>query len=166
MTKQQLESAARWFRASPRRIPALRAVNNVCVGSAVAAFGWGVLIRPGFSDPKLTLRLIGTCGIPFLLLSAVRHALNLPRPFEVYDLEPLIPRETRGKSFPSRHVFSICVIGTCFCFLEPWVGYSLLGLGAVLAALRVVSAVHYPRDVIAGAAFGVASGLIGFLILW
>ena len=162
MTKHQLASISDWFHSSPHRVPALRAVNGVCVAGAVAAFAYGVLLRPGFHDPKLTLRLVLTCGIPFVGLSAVRHALDLPRPFEVYDLEPLLPRETPGRSFPSRHVFSIFVIGTCFCYLEPWIGYALIGLGAVLSALRVLSAVHFERDVLVGAAVGVLSGIIGF----
>ena len=162
MTKQQLASISDWFHASPSRIPALRAVNGVCVAGAVAAFSYGVLWCPGFHDPKLTLRLVLTCGVPFVLMSAARHALNLPRPFEVYDLEPLLPRETPGRSFPSRHVFSIFVIGTCFCYLEPWIGGGLLALGVVLSALRVVSAVHFERDVLVGAAVGILSGIIGF----
>ena len=162
MTKEQLQSISDWFHASPSRIPALKAVNGVCVLSAAAAFAYGVLWRPGFHDPKLTLRLVLTCGVPFVLLSAVRHALDLPRPFEVYDLEPLLPRETPGRSFPSRHVFSIFVIGTCFCYLEPWIGGGLLALGAVLSALRVLSAVHFERDVLVGAAVGILSGVIGF----
>ena len=157
MTKEQLQSVSDWFHASPQRILALKAVNGVCVGSAAAAFFYGVLVRPGFQDPKLTLRLVLTCGVPFVLLSAVRHVLDLPRPFEVYDPEPLLPR-----GFPSRHVFSIFVIGTCFCYLEPWLGWTLLGLGAVLSALRVLSAVHFERDVLVGAAVGILSGAIGF----
>ena len=121
-----------------------------------------MLVRPGFHDPKLTLRLVLTCGVPFVLLSAARHALDLPRPFEVYDLEPLLPREAPGRSFPSRHVFSIFVIGTCFCYLAPRLGGILLALGVVLSALRVLSAVHFERDVLVGAAIGILSGVIGF----
>ena len=162
MTKQQLESVSDWFHASPARLPALKAVNAVCVYGAAAAFFYGVLVRPGFHDPKLTLRLVLTCGVPFVLLSAARHALDLPRPFEVYDLEPLLPRETPGRSFPSRHVFSIFVIGTCFCYLAPWLGGTLLALGVILSALRVLSAVHFERDVLVGAAIGILSGVIGF----
>ena len=97
MTKEQLQSVSDWFHSSPHRIPALRAVNGVCVAGAVAAFAYGVLWRPGLHDPKLTLRLVLTCGVPFVLLSAVRHAVDLPRPFEVYDLEPLLPREKPGR---------------------------------------------------------------------
>ena len=162
MTKEQLQSVSDWFHASPQRILALKAVNGVCVGSAAAAFFYGVLVRPGVQDPKLTLRLVLTCGVPFVLLSAVRHVLDLPRPFEVYGLEPLLPRETPGRSFPSRHVFSIFVIGTCFCYLAPWLGGILLALGVILSALRVLSAVHFERDVLVGAAIGILSGVIGF----
>ncbi len=162
MTKSQLERASGWFRAKPGRITALQLTNKLCVGSAAAAFFYGVLLRPGLTDPKLTLRLILTCGVPFVLLSAARHWLDLPRPFEVYEIEPLLPRESRGRSFPSRHVFSICVIGTCFCWLTPWIGAALLALGAVLSVLRVVSGVHFPRDVLVGAAVGILSGIIGF----
>ncbi len=165
MTKEQLERTLTWFRAEPRRVTALQSANACCVGSAVAAFFWGVLMRPGLQDPKLTLRLILTCGVPFVILSAARHKLDLPRPFEVYGLEPLLPRESRGRSFPSRHVFSICVIGTCFCYLTPWLGIALLALGALLAVLRVISGVHFPRDVLVGAAFGILSGFIGFALL-
>ena len=39
---------------------------------------------------------------------------------------------------------------------------ALIGLGAVLGALRVASAVHFERDVLVGAAAGVISGVIGF----
>ena len=162
MTKEQLQSVSDWFHASPRRLAALKAVNAVCVCGTAAAFFYGVLVRPGFHDPKMTLRLVLTCGIPFVLLSAARHALDLPRPFEVYDLQPLLPRETPGRSFPSRHVFSIFVIGTCFCYLQPWIGGILLSLGVILSALRVLSAVHFERDVLAGAAIGILSGVIGF----
>ena len=164
MTKQQLQTAADWFRAEPWRVPALQGVNTLCVGSAAAAFFWGVLVSPGLHDPKLTLRLVLTCGVPFLALSAVRHVLDLPRPFEVYGMEPVLPREKPGRSFPSRHVFSIFVIGTSWLFLTPWVGAALLALGVLLAALRVVAGLHFPRDVICGALLGAAAGAIGFLL--
>ena len=74
MTKEQLQSVSDWFHASPQRILALKAVNGVCVGSAAAAFFYGVLVRPGVHDPKLTLRLVLTCGVPFVLLSAAAAA--------------------------------------------------------------------------------------------
>ena len=164
MTRQQLLSAADWFREKPGRVGALKAANTLCVGGAAAAFFWSILVSPGFHDPMRSLRIALTCGVPFVLVSAARHLLDLPRPFEVYDFEPVLPREKPGRSFPSRHVFSICVIGTVWCFLKPWVGVVLLALGVGLAAMRVVTGLHFARDVLAGAAVGVAAGLIGMLV--
>ena len=48
----------------------------------------------------------------FLALSRIRKLINSPRPYEVYDILPLIPRDGQGQSFPSRHVFSIFLITT------------------------------------------------------
>ena len=99
-----------------------------------------------------------------VLLSLARRALNRPRPYEVYDLPPLLHKETQGKSFPSRHVFSICVIGTSLLYILPPLGAALLVLGALLAVARVVSGVHFVRDVVSGAVSGVLSAVIGFSI--
>ena len=52
MTKEQLQSVSDWFHASPQRISTLKAVNGICVGSAAAAFFYGVLVRPGFQDKE------------------------------------------------------------------------------------------------------------------
>ena len=51
-------------------------------------------------------------GISFVAVSIFRKCYNAKRPYEIYDFKPLIPKDTIGKSFPSRHVFSIFVIGT------------------------------------------------------
>ena len=164
MTKQQLERTFAWFRAEPWRIAALRSVNAVCTYGTIAAFCAECAYLAWQRDPVL-LRLTLTCGVPFVALSLIRRALDRPRPYEVYGLQPLIPKDTRGKSFPSRHVFSICVIGASFLYLLPPLGGALLALGLLLAAARVVSGVHFVKDVLAGASAGVLSAVIGFVIV-
>lgn len=99
----------------------------------------------------------------FLALSRIRKLINSPRPYEVYDILPLIPRDGQGQSFPSRHVFSIFLIGTLWCGIWLPVGVILLLCGVVLAGIRVVAGVHFPKDVAAGAAVGI---LCGMLTLW
>ena len=161
MNKQQLETAFTWFHEKPGRITALRGVNFICTYGTVAAFAAECASLALRRDPAL-LRLTLTCGVPFLALSAVRARLDAPRPYEVYGMEPLIPKETRGRSFPSRHIFSICVIGTSLMYLRPWLGAALLVLAALLAAARIVSGLHFAQDVLAGAFFGVLSAVVGF----
>ena len=161
MTKSQLESVSAWFAEKPRRLWLLRGGNTLCVACAAGAFLERLALHTDLRAPGPSIRFALTCGVPFLLLSAARTRLDLPRPYEVYGLEPLLPREGKGKSFPSRHVFSIFVIGTSLLFLVPWEGAALLILGVLLSAIRLLAGLHFERDVLAGAAIGVLSGVAG-----
>lgn len=104
-------------------------------------------------------------AVSFLLLSVLRRALNFPRPYEVYGIPPTLSKSTAGCSFPSRHIFSLCVIACAFLWVLPSVGGLLLGLGVGMAVIRVLLGVHFPRDVLAGAACGLLAGLIGFVLI-
>ena len=104
-------------------------------------------------------------AVSFAALSLVRRALNFRRPYEVLDIDPIIQKDTKGKSMPSRHVFSIFVIAMTFLWIVPWLGVVLLVLGAALACVRVIGGVHFPRDVLVGAAVGILAGVIGFYVI-
>ena len=109
-------------------------------------------------------RVLLAPGISFVFVSIFRHYVNAPRPYEVADIEPIIEKETTGNSFPSRHVFSIFVIATTLYFISKPLGILLMIAGVLLAILRVVGGVHFPRDVIAGAIIGIISGVLGFYL--
>ena len=79
--------------------------------------------------------------------------------------EPIIKRKGTGKSFPSRHTFSIFVIAVTVFYFWPVAGIITGIAGAVLATVRVLGGVHFVRDVIAGAAIGIGCGLIGFYLI-
>lgn len=100
--------------------------------------------------------------LSFIALTIARKAMNAPRPYEVFGVAPLIPKETEGSSFPSRHAFSIFVIATTFLIAlpTPLPGALVMGLGTLLALIRVLCGVHFPRDVIAGALLGILAGAI------
>lgn len=164
MKKEQLLKTLDWFRAKPYRLTVLRTLNLFCTGFTYVVFILTV-IRLAVQRNPLVIRLILTCGVSFVVLSVFRHILNWPRPYEVYDIPPLIDKDTQGNSFPSRHVFSICVIGTSMLYILPPLGVALLVLAAVLAAARVLSGVHFVRDVAAGAAIGVFSAVAGFALM-
>ena len=106
-------------------------------------------------------------GISFVLLSLFRKGVNRKRPYEFFGTPSLIPKKTQGKSFPSRHVFSIFVIAMSWLYLFPWepAGVILLAAGLLLAALRVLAGVHYLSDVVAGALIGILAAAIGYQIL-
>ena len=100
----------------------------------------------------------------FLAMSRIRKLINSPRPYEMYDILPLIPRDGQGQSFPSRHVFSIFLIGTLWCGVWLPVGILLILFGILLACIRVAAGVHFPKDVLWGAIFGIICGALTLLI--
>lgn len=97
-------------------------------------------------------------GISFLLLSFVRSRMNRKRPYEEWEIDPLIHREGMGNSMPSRHVFSAVMISMCILRQNVFPGVIFLILSACIAVVRVLGGVHYPRDVIAGYLIGAAAG--------
>ena len=99
-------------------------------------------------------------AVGFLLVSILRCFLNLPRPYQIIDqLIPLYPKKTVGKSFPSRHTFSAFVIATTVSVIFPILGCFLFVVATLLAVCRVLSGVHFVRDVVVGAVLGVIIGL-------
>ena len=83
----------------------------------------------------------------------------------VFEAAPVIEKDTKGKSFPSRHVFSAFIIAfTAGCY-NPAAGGALAVCGTLLAVTRVLGGVHFIRDVAAGAAAGIGLGLAGFILL-
>ncbi len=99
----------------------------------------------------------------FVILSVVRRIINRKRPYEKFETPSLIHKNTCGKSFPSRHVFSCFLIAMTVFILSSWTEYGciLILCGVILALIRVLTGVHYISDVIAGA----AAGIIGFVLI-
>lgn len=102
-------------------------------------------------------------GLAFLVVTLIRKTLNQARPYETWELEPLLKKETLGQSMPSRHVFSATMISMCFLSFNICLGAVLLILSAILAVCRVLGGVHYPKDVLVGMAFGILAGCLLFL---
>lgn len=112
-----------------------------------------------------TAKAVLVPAISFVILSIFRYLYCAPRPYEVFGLPPVLDKNTKGKSFPSRHVFSAFVIAFTIFHFYPVFGIVLGILGVIMAAVRVLGGVHFTKDVIAGALVGIASGVIGFYII-
>lgn len=99
----------------------------------------------------------------FVILSLLRKKINAPRPYEVWEIVPLLDRDSPGQSMPSRHVFSATIISIACLHASLSVGLILLVLSALLGLVRVLGGVHYPKDVLVGYICALVWGLIFFL---
>lgn len=136
-------------------------LNRVITRSVYATYPVVLILLVYWGDSRFW-RVLLAPSISFVLVSVFRNMINAPRPYEVTGVTPIIQKDTQGKSFPSRHVFSMFVIATTFYFISQPLGIVLMVMGCVLAVLRVIGGVHYARDVIAGAIIGIISGVLGF----
>ena len=117
--------------------------------------------QEGFGKQVLIYVFISATG--FVILSLLRKKINAPRPYEEWDIKPLLDRDSPGQSMPSRHVFSASIISMACLHASLSLGVILLVLSAFLGLVRVLGGVHYPKDVVVGYACGLVWGVIFFL---
>ena len=99
----------------------------------------------------------------FVILSLFRKKINHPRPYETWDISPLLDKDSSGQSMPSRHVFSATIISMACLHASLPVGLTCLLFSALLGLVRVLGGVHYPKDVLVGYAYGLVWGFLFFL---
>ena len=112
---------------------------------------------------KQVLMYVFVAASGFVILSLLRKKLNAPRPYEEWDIKPLLDRDRPGQSMPSRHVFSATIISMACLHASLSVGVILLVFSALLGLVRVLGGVHYPKDVVVGYICGLVWGMIFFL---
>ena len=118
-------------------------------------------LQEGLGKQVLMYVFIPVSG--FVILSFLRKKINAPRPYEVWEIVPLLDRDSPGKSMPSRHVFSATIISMACLHASLSVGVILLVFSALLGLVRVLGGVHFPKDVVVGYICGLVWGVIFFL---
>ena len=118
-------------------------------------------LQEGLGEQVLIYVFIPASG--FVILSFLRKKINAPRPYEEWDIKPLLDRDSPGQSMPSRHVFSATIISMACLHASLTMGMICLTLSAFLGLVRVLGGVHYPKDVVVGYICGLVWGVIFFL---
>ncbi|MBR4026194.1 MAG: phosphatase PAP2 family protein [Lachnospiraceae bacterium] len=164
MKKETYIKMTQPFRNYPNMAKGLHILNQLCTGTMYISYP--ILLGYLFlQKDNQFLKAIIVPAISFIVLSLGRKWINRKRPYETFDMSPVIPKDTKGNSFPSRHVFSATMIAMTFLVVSPWkwLGVLFFFVSCLLAVVRVVSGVHYISDVLAGIVFAIVCSIIGFL---
>ena len=166
MKKETYLKMTRPFRENAKLARSLHIINKIITYAMVALY-IGLLAYYACNQDEKLIRAIIVPLDSFIIVTVFRYMLNRKRPYEHFDIPSVIQKDTAGKSFPSRHVFSAFIIAMTYLCWSPliWAGIVLLVLAAGMAVVRVVSGVHYISDVVAGAVCGIAAGVLGYVII-
>ena len=113
------------------------------------------------------IRLLKFILVPLaalILVTVLRHVFHAPRPYDQMNYYPLISHKP-GNSFPSRHTASSVIIAMAFWYVCQPLGITAAALAVLVGISRVVAGLHYPRDVLAGAAVSLVVGGLGFWVV-
>lgn len=164
MTKETYIKLTGAIRSNPKKIGLVQKINRILTGIVFLGYPLYLLILV-IKGQTFVLRAVLVPFLSFLAVTIFRKCFNAPRPYEKYGVPPVLKKDTRGKSFPSRHVFSVYIIAVTVFYCCPAAGILLGILGIGLAVIRVIGGVHEPKDVIAGAIAGICCGLIGYYLI-
>ena len=129
--------------------------------TATGAVAFVVLLPLAFlKNPLLCLRIAFVCVVSFALVTLLRKKLNLPRP----KLEGAVYNGKTGEAFPSRHTFSMAIIGLSWLNVNVIVGAVIFGLSFVLGGVRIAMGAHSTRDVYGAIVIAVTFAVAGYLI--
>lgn len=154
------------------QMPALDAVMRFLVSDYVlptaigliAAGLWFAGVTPSVRGPNQRAVLQG--GVAVLLANVVVKLFNLvyfrPRPFVTHDVNLLFYRPS-DSSLPSNPAAVGFAMAVAVWWVNRQAGGTMLILAILWSLARVYCGVHYPLDVVAGAAVG---GFAAYLIVW
>jgi undecaprenyl-diphosphatase len=109
--------------------------------------------------PAIVMALTGALGV--ILYAILKRLLVRERPFITHRAINRAAAPLDRYSFPSGHTLHAVSFTWQACAHFPELAWVLLPLAALIAGSRVVLGLHYPSDVLAGAAIGAALAELG-----
>ncbi|MBM7096347.1 phosphatase PAP2 family protein [Bacillus sp. H-16] len=103
--------------------------------------------------------------ISHLVVTVFKKGFKRARPYLVIGDSYVIRNPLQDSSFPSGHTTAIFSLITPYMLYFPGLILILLPLALIVAISRISIGLHYPSDVIAGAALGVGTAFV-FYQLW
>ncbi|WP_327470703.1 phosphatase PAP2 family protein [Baekduia sp.] len=131
------------------------------LGMLIAAF---VLVRGELAHRSAVRRAVAagglSAGLGLALAQVISRLADRPRPFIAHpDTVHLFAKHAADPGFPSDHATAAFAIAVALLLHSRRWGALALVAATILAITRVAMGIHYPTDVLAGAAVGGLSAL-------
>ena len=149
MTPERYQALLRWLEARPALKKLVIALNRWLPAVPFACYPlllvllnvrWFRLLSANRAAAldfmQLIARAVFVPAFVFLGGTLLRARLNFPRPYEQPGFTPLVPKETHGKSFPSRHALSAAVLAAVL--VEKLSGWQIDGIMGILVAAFIL----------------------------
>ena len=112
--------------------------------------------------PALVMALTGALGVA--IYSLLKRVFIRERPFITHSAINLAGAPLDRYSFPSGHTLHAVSFTWQACAHFPELAWLLVPLAGLIAGSRLVLGLHYPSDVLAGAAIGAALAQLGLAL--
>lgn len=166
MTKARYFATKKWFESHKAAFMVLEAFYKVIPIAIIILYQiFSVFL---FFQSGLSHTLIRYIVVPFTVLTAVsilRKIIKKPRPYEVYATSSVIPKTSKGNSFPSRHTASAFIIALAVMTFNIPCGIFMLALAFTVAITRILAGVHFISDVVSAILISAVIGIVFFFIL-
>ena len=133
------------------------AARGLVSGAATALAGVEMLLMAWLAltgRPRAALRMLGGVCLVYAASEVLGAVWPRRRPFaQLSNVEALTPHDEE-RSFPSRHVASGLAMAAIAHAAHPQLGTLMSWVAWMLGISRVAAGLHYPTDVLAGAALG------------
>ena len=160
MKEAQYQKLTAFCRKTKTREKIIAGVTKYLPDVIAVAYPAAVAVLLARGYPEL-LRFVLVPLAALAAVTALRHVFHAPRPYDKMNFQPLLSHKP-GDSFPSRHTASSVIIAMAFWYVCQPLGITAAALAVLVGISRVVAGLHYPRDVLAGAAVSLVVGGLGF----
>ena len=161
-----------WFQAihvgmhRPWLDPVFLVLSYLGLGQVQALIALALLL--GRKTRMYTLPLLWTLIVSSLAAQIPKHLIERDRPSRLVFAHP--QEAWLANSFPSGHTTSAFAFAFMLLFItvgtrRAWIGWTSLGIAALVGLSRIYRGVHWPSDVLAGVFFGAASATLVYLVL-
>jgi membrane-associated phospholipid phosphatase len=164
LNKERYDKIRVWFLLHPVLLNIMKMLNLWLPRIVYCTYPLLLIILAVRRDERF-FRVLIVPAIAFALVTGLRKFWELPRPYEKLEIEPLIPYEKKGYSFPSRHVASVTIIAVACWYIWPPIGIAMTVIAFLIAVIRPLAGIHFPIDVAAGTIFSLLIGIIGFWLI-